>query len=428
MVLFCQWSPPLLHCCLFLFNTASVLNIGIFCIDRLILLCRPLIFRNGVTGLQALCILLFPWVCAIGLIIPYFFIAYIRYLKVFCFAAVTLTCVCLVILIFTYKIRLTSDVWSIASSYSINDDVSTERRKRVYTASSSGGSLNSTDSYRHSPMDYERSTSIRFLMPEQCGMNTEQCGMNTEQQKPLFSKNAEERTKYGDRKDSFSCHDGDNNEMNVHRYDRDNSRINIFRNFTKSGGISYESCNRSNDKCTVNILSIKNDKYSIGNIPSIKIDKYETGNILSIKNDKYDTGNSIKHDKYSTGNIPSIKNKLKRKKSRTSSVITEHMRYVATEKRVNKTFIIMLLVYLSAYLPSATMTVYVNACDDCSCKLVHILRDLIFLAILSSAVWRPLNFILRLKTLRCEVQKVLKSCNCKLLFLRKMMVRTASSR
>ncbi|XP_057296854.1 uncharacterized protein LOC130625770 [Hydractinia symbiolongicarpus] len=79
-----------------------------------------------------------------------------------------------------------------------------------------------------------------------------------------------------------------------------------------------------------------------------------------------------------------------------------------SEQRVNKSFIILLVVFLVTYSPSVVMTAYMNLCRDCNCMFIHTLRDVTYLSILSSALWRPLNFILRLKTINKEVRNILR--------------------
>ncbi|XP_057296493.1 octopamine receptor beta-2R-like [Hydractinia symbiolongicarpus] len=79
----------------------------------------------------------------------------------------------------------------------------------------------------------------------------------------------------------------------------------------------------------------------------------------------------------------------------------------SSERRVNKSFITLLVVFLVTYLPSVIMTTYMNLCQNCNCMFIHALRDLTFLSILSSALWRPLNFVLRLRTIRREMKKLL---------------------
>ncbi|XP_057296495.1 cholecystokinin receptor-like [Hydractinia symbiolongicarpus] len=81
----------------------------------------------------------------------------------------------------------------------------------------------------------------------------------------------------------------------------------------------------------------------------------------------------------------------------------------SSEKRVNKSFITLLVVFVLTYLPSVVMTTYMNLCQDCDCMFIHVLRDLTLVSIYSSALWRPLNFVIRLKTIRKEISTLL---NC----------------
>lgn len=95
------------------------------------------------------------------------------------------------------------------------------------------------------------------------------------------------------------------------------------------------------------------------------------------------------------------------------------MSSIRKEKRVNASFFMMLLVFLLTYAPAAVMTVYINVCQDCSCSVIHILRDVIFTSILASALWRSLNFVLRLMTLRRAIREML-GLNVKKTWLRSM--------
>ena len=81
------------------------------------------------------------------------------------------------------------------------------------------------------------------------------------------------------------------------------------------------------------------------------------------------------------------------------------------KKKVTRMFIVMLLVFVLTYLPTAVTMVYMNACTECNCVVVHVMRDVSILSILSSSVFRPLNFILTLKHLRISVARIFKKNN-----------------
>ena len=78
------------------------------------------------------------------------------------------------------------------------------------------------------------------------------------------------------------------------------------------------------------------------------------------------------------------------------------------EKEVNKSFIYMLLVFLFTYLPACGISIYLNTHQSCNYSIKYVLRDITYLSILSSSVWRPLIFILRLSRIRKFARKVLR--------------------
>jgi len=80
----------------------------------------------------------------------------------------------------------------------------------------------------------------------------------------------------------------------------------------------------------------------------------------------------------------------------------------SVQHKVTRTFIIMLCVFLISYVPTTLTIMYMNACMECNCAAVHVMRDYSFMFILSSSVLRPLNFILTLKHLRTSVVRIFK--------------------
>ena len=70
------------------------------------------------------------------------------------------------------------------------------------------------------------------------------------------------------------------------------------------------------------------------------------------------------------------------------------------QQRATRAFLIMLCVFMATYLPTAVTIIFMNICTTCNCLAVHIMRDASSIAILSSSVFRPLNFILTLKHLK----------------------------
>ena len=81
---------------------------------------------------------------------------------------------------------------------------------------------------------------------------------------------------------------------------------------------------------------------------------------------------------------------------------------IRSQHKATRTFLLMLVVFVSTYLPTAITMIYMNVCTTCNCLTIHIMRDISILSILSSSVFRSLNFILTLRHLRASVKGMFK--------------------
>ncbi len=81
---------------------------------------------------------------------------------------------------------------------------------------------------------------------------------------------------------------------------------------------------------------------------------------------------------------------------------SQHSRGFATEveKRATKTFMIILIVYIASYLPTCIMMIYMSTCKQCDCLVLHVLRDVTYLSMVSGCLLRPISFIFSLKPLK----------------------------
>ena len=70
------------------------------------------------------------------------------------------------------------------------------------------------------------------------------------------------------------------------------------------------------------------------------------------------------------------------------------------EKRATRTFLITTIVIILSYLPTCFATGYMNTCSNCNCAIVHSLRDIAIVSILAGPLFRAINFLLCLKSLR----------------------------
>lgn len=73
------------------------------------------------------------------------------------------------------------------------------------------------------------------------------------------------------------------------------------------------------------------------------------------------------------------------------------------EQRATRTFLIMTIVIVISYLPICIATGYMNSCRNCNCGIVHSLRDIAIVSILSGSLFRAINFLVCLRTLRTNL-------------------------
>ena len=82
------------------------------------------------------------------------------------------------------------------------------------------------------------------------------------------------------------------------------------------------------------------------------------------------------------------------------------------ERKVTKTFLVILALFLSTYIPSIVFIYVLQFCDNCSCTFKQLLIDLEFLIICSNSIMNPIVCGVRLKPFRQAFKAVL-SCQRK---------------
>ena len=70
------------------------------------------------------------------------------------------------------------------------------------------------------------------------------------------------------------------------------------------------------------------------------------------------------------------------------------------EKKATRTFLFMSMVIVFSYMPTCFATGYMNSCTNCDCAIVHSLRDIAIVSILAGPLFRAINFMVCLKSLR----------------------------
>lgn len=88
----------LLHCALFIINGVSVLTMAQICIDqwRVLAVHWPIKYRMSFESPQWIIFLASTWLFASVIVLPYFYIGYIDYLKIFSFVTVAIAFVSLI--------------------------------------------------------------------------------------------------------------------------------------------------------------------------------------------------------------------------------------------------------------------------------------------------------------------------------------------
>lgn len=94
----------------------------------------------------------------------------------------------------------------------------------------------------------------------------------------------------------------------------------------------------------------------------------------------------------------------------TSEREAEKARIVALkwERKVTKTFLIMLALFLMSYTPACIMIYMMNICTSCSCLTIHWLRDCQFWFVILNSTVNPFVYALRLDTFRKSFEYIIK--------------------
>ena len=82
-------------------------------------------------------------------------------------------------------------------------------------------------------------------------------------------------------------------------------------------------------------------------------------------------------------------------------------KFVHYNKQLTKTYMTMLLVFLSCYMPSGVMAYFMNFCTMCSCGTIHHFRDFHLLLVLLNSALNPFVYALRFAKFRRAVFKIL---------------------
>ena len=82
-------------------------------------------------------------------------------------------------------------------------------------------------------------------------------------------------------------------------------------------------------------------------------------------------------------------------------------RTIKWEKKVTKTFLIMLTLFISCFLPSLILILIISFCASCNCDFIHWARDLNYILIMANSSMNPFVFAWRLQPYRDAFLKIL---------------------
>jgi len=77
------------------------------------------------------------------------------------------------------------------------------------------------------------------------------------------------------------------------------------------------------------------------------------------------------------------------------------------EKKVTKTLLIVLILFLACFLPSCVCIYIINLCSTCDCVFIHWVRDIQFVLVLANASVNPLVYAWRFERFRKAFKSIL---------------------
>lgn len=82
------------------------------------------------------------------------------------------------------------------------------------------------------------------------------------------------------------------------------------------------------------------------------------------------------------------------------------------EKKITKTLVIVLLLFLACYLPSCICIYIINFCTNCNCEFIHWVRDIQYVLVMANSGLNPFVYAWRLQNFRKAFKSILKCHVC----------------
>lgn len=96
------------------------------------------------------------------------------------------------------------------------------------------------------------------------------------------------------------------------------------------------------------------------------------------------------------------------------------------EKKITKTLVIVLLLFLACYLPSCICIYIINFCTNCNCVFIHWVRDIQFVLVMANSGVNPFVYAWRLENFRKAFKSIL-TCRAFLKRLRSISLNVQAS-
>ena len=80
------------------------------------------------------------------------------------------------------------------------------------------------------------------------------------------------------------------------------------------------------------------------------------------------------------------------------------------EKKITKTLVIVMLLFLTFYLPSYVFICIINLCTDCDCMFINWIRDIQWLLVMTNSAVNPFVYAWRLESYRRVFRSILVTC------------------
>ena len=82
------------------------------------------------------------------------------------------------------------------------------------------------------------------------------------------------------------------------------------------------------------------------------------------------------------------------------------------EKKITKTLMVVLILFLACYLPSCVCIYIINLCSKCDCEFIHWVRDIQFVLVMANSGVNPFVYAWRLKNFKKAFKSILSSRAC----------------